>query len=59
MLLLDELVKSIELCCASFRIWETRDPPERDTGKTMRSGKAGLQRTTEEVLLACYVGILV
>ena len=34
MLHLDELVKSIELCRVSFRIWEMRDPPERDTGKT-------------------------
>ena len=30
---LDELVKSIELCGVSFRIWETRDPSGRGTGK--------------------------
>ena len=30
---LDELVKSIELCGVSFRIWETRDPSGKGTGK--------------------------
>ena len=30
---LSELVKSIDLCGVSFRIWETRDPSGRD-GKT-------------------------